>query len=127
MIISDERYAAALVIDEGDREFRGIVFDDIGCMFAHEQAQSALAVAARYVRDQATREWLLAEEAAYVRSPSIETPMASGVAAAATPQAAAELAAAQDEPGIVLDWPALRLHFASGGHGIHDAIRGDRP
>lgn len=127
MIISDERFAAALVFDEGDGEFRAVAFDDIGCLFAHEQANATLPVAARYVRDQSTRLWLSAEAASYVRSSSIETPMASGVAATASPQAAAEFTAAHGEPVTVLDWPALRRLFASGGPAVRDSTPGDRP
>jgi nitrous oxide reductase accessory protein NosL len=111
MIISDDRYAAGLVIDR-DGEYETRSFDDIGCllMFADEHAD--VAVAARYVRDFRSRSWRDAETAAYLHSGHLHTPMAFGVAALGTEADARTLAA--EFPGDVLDFPAVRDRFASG-------------
>ena len=111
MIISDDRYAAGLVIDRGG-EYETRSFDDIGCllMFADEHAD--VTVAARYVRDFRSRPWRDAETAAYLHSGHLHTPMAFGLAALATEADAHTLAG--EFPGDVIGFPAVRDRFARG-------------
>jgi copper chaperone NosL len=111
MIISDERYAAGLAIDDEGR-FRSLAFDDIGCMLMHERAHDSQRVAARYARDATTGEWLAAETAAYLFSPRLQTPMAFGVAAGASRESLASLHAAH--AGEVFDFDELRRRAAEG-------------
>jgi copper chaperone NosL len=84
MIISDPRYAAAARV--GGTVSR---YDDIGCLVGRLGGALATGSATAYVHDAGTQEWLEAEHAAFVRSPTIQTPMASGIAAYATREAAA--------------------------------------
>ena len=76
MAISQPQYAAQVV----DREGTAYKFDDIGCMFRylnnHTFPQRRL-----YVMDYVNRQWLEAEQAVFVRSEAIRSPMAGGLAA----------------------------------------------
>jgi nitrous oxide reductase accessory protein NosL len=111
MIISDDRYAAGLVVGrEGSYETRS--FDDIGCLLMFEDEHADENAAARYVRDFRQRTWRDADTAAYLHSGRLHTPMAFGVAALATEADARTLAG--EFPGDVLDFPAVRDRFASG-------------
>jgi nitrous oxide reductase accessory protein NosL len=104
MIISDERFAAAIVeINEG--RLRTRLYDDIADMLVGEIAQPPTGQFGLYVHDCATHEWLDATKAFYVHSAALKTPMASGVAAAASREAAAELL--NQYPGDTLDYTAL--------------------
>jgi copper chaperone NosL len=76
MIISDERFAAAVVTADGD----ALKFDDIGCLIEHE-ADQVRPDAAYWVRDSRSREWLDARQAVFVHSPSVASPMGFGLAA----------------------------------------------
>ena len=76
MIISDERFAAAVVTATGE----AFKFDDIGCVIEHETDQIRPDVA-YWVRDFRSREWLNAREATFVHSASIASPMGFGLAA----------------------------------------------
>src|SRR5262245_60201794 len=58
MAISEKRFACELVTKDGD----AVKFDDIGCML-HYRKERAELVAATFVVDFETREWLKSEEA----------------------------------------------------------------
>ncbi len=78
MAISEKQYAAE-IITAGDAVSK---FDDIGCMLRYRKAAGEnLKIAATFVMDHNSREWLRAEKAVYVRSGSIKTPMGSGIIA----------------------------------------------
>jgi len=79
MIISDERYASATIV-EGERGSEALLFDDVGDQVRYEYMHPNLVIVARWVHDQNTREWIDAEEAFFIRSKSLHTPMASGIA-----------------------------------------------
>jgi copper chaperone NosL len=85
MIISDERFAAALVTAAGD----AFKFDDVGCLFEHQHGQLRPAVT-YWVRDSQSGEWLNAREATFVHSPNIVSPMGFSLAARPRGQAANE-------------------------------------
>jgi copper chaperone NosL len=88
MIISDERFAAALVTESGD----ALKFDDIGCLIQHE-TDGLRSDVTYWVCSFHGPGWLDAKNAAFVRSTSIASPMGYGVAAMPTAEAANELAA----------------------------------
>jgi copper chaperone NosL len=92
MTVSDDRYAAAVIVETpaGDRVAK--VFDDIGCMAAYQREQHDGKVLAQYVKDYNTRAWLSAHQAFYVRADSIRSPMAYGLLATAGPGAAQTIA-----------------------------------
>lgn len=91
MIVNDERYATATII-EGDRGPEPRVFDDFNCQINFEADGAVPVVISRWVHDHESRAWLPAESAHYVRSPRLRTPMASGVAAFAEPDDAKRVA-----------------------------------
>ncbi len=100
MIINEARYAAAYVTPDGEPR----LFDDIGGMAAHiDEALDDGApedgvpedVAVYWVHDYDTEEWLKAEEAFYVESEDLATPMGFGIVAFAVRERAEEWAAEQ--------------------------------
>lgn len=99
MIISDERFAAAALPASG----APVLFDDTGELFKYRQARPQ-EFRALYVKDYATRQWLQAEQAWYLLSPQIQSPMGWGLAAFQSEAAARQQQASAG--GEVLDWTA---------------------
>ena len=90
MIISDERYAAGLVVEVEPGRYEHRIFDDIGDLLVYEQEHvDELTVAAYYVHDYGSKEWIDGRSAFYISSDELLTPMGLGLAAAA--QAAASV------------------------------------
>jgi len=115
MIVSDERFAAAAIVPT-DRGYVSLVFDDVGCLLRHDAASPG--AVRLFVRDFRADRWLTAATARFVHSRELRTPMASGVAAAASPEEASGLLA--DLPGEVLDFAGLRERFAAGALGVSE-------
>lgn len=105
MILSDARFATAMAVRtaRGDTAYRS--FDDVGALFLYARSHPDLRVLARWVHDYGTGSWLPAEDAVYVQSSEIASPMAHGVAAFATRDRAEELAAGVE--GQVMDYAGL--------------------
>jgi len=76
MIISEPRFAAAYYTLEGDARR----FDDIGGMLTHHAANQE-EVAQFWVHDYETEEWIVADQAYFVSSAELHTPMGFGVVA----------------------------------------------
>ena len=75
MSISEKRYAAEFIDSEGE----AFKFDDIGCMVNFlQQKRNQNEVRAYFVMDFDRREWIKAENAVYVRSSELDTPMSGG-------------------------------------------------
>jgi copper chaperone NosL len=87
MIISDARFAAALVTSGGD----ALKFDDVGCLIKHETGELRPGVA-YWVRDFRGAGWLDARAATFLHSASIGSPMGHGLAALPAAETAGELA-----------------------------------
>jgi copper chaperone NosL len=78
MVISEKRYAAEFIDNEG----KAFKFDDIGCMVNFiKSKRSTTKVVAHFVMDFDSRQWIKADDAYYVRSPELTTPMNGGIAA----------------------------------------------
>jgi nitrous oxide reductase accessory protein NosL len=78
MAISETRYAAELIRQDGEP----IKFDDIGCMIHYvEGTRQNDDVAACFVLDFDSQEWLDADRAFFLRSPAFKTPMGGGIVA----------------------------------------------
>jgi copper chaperone NosL len=78
MAISEKKYAAEFLNRDGD-VFK---FDDIGCMANYIVEKKARdSIAAYYVVDFDSKQWLKAEEASLVASPNFHTPMGWGMVA----------------------------------------------
>jgi copper chaperone NosL len=91
MSISEKRYAAELIDDDG----HAFKFDDIGCMANFiKQKRNNASSQATFVMDFDRREWLKAENAFYVHSAELKTPMNGGIVAF-TDQSSADAALAK--------------------------------
>lgn len=87
MAISEKRYAAELI--EADETLKK--FDDIGCMLRYKYAQGdAYKPAAIYVADNMTKQWLKVDEAFFIRSTEVKTPMGSGIVAFSSAESAGQ-------------------------------------
>jgi nitrous oxide reductase accessory protein NosL len=80
MIISDERWATATIID-GARGPEPILFDDFNCQVNHEIEHSGQDILDRWSHDHATSGWIRTADAHFLITPGMWTPMASSVAA----------------------------------------------
>lgn len=79
MIISDERFAAALVTDDGQT----VKFDDIGCLLEYREERSP-SIQRYWTSNYLSAGWLDAQRAVFVQSDELTTPMATGIVALAT-------------------------------------------
>lgn len=115
MLISEPRFACAVVLEDG----RALKFDDLGDMVMHHLDRPNLKVAAWFVHDHFTEAWIRGETAFYVSSASIASPMGHGLAAFATRESADVFAksycAETDCP--VLNFEDLRVHVHTDLHG----------
>ena len=76
MAISEKQYAAELIDSEG----LALKFDDIGCMANSIKAKKNTAKPVAYfVMEFNERQWIKAEDAFYVRSAELNTPMNGGL------------------------------------------------
>ncbi len=84
MLIDSPQFAAAAVTSDG----QGHKFDDLGEMFAFYQQHPDEQVQAWFVHDYGSGDWTRAEQAFFIKSSDLHTPMGSGMAAFATREAA---------------------------------------
>jgi copper chaperone NosL len=105
MTVSDDRYAAAVIVQTPAGERVARIFDDIGCMAAYLREQHDGKVLAQYVKDYNTRGWLVADQAFYVRASSIRSPMGYGLLATAGQDAARAAAGARN--GKIVRLPSI--------------------
>lgn len=87
MLINEARYAAAALTTTSEP----VVFDSTECLVRYLHRRGA-SLARIWVHDYGADRWLVAEEAFYVASPELTTPMGKGVVAIATPPDADQLA-----------------------------------
>jgi copper chaperone NosL len=81
MAISEKRFAAEIVQEDETV----LKFDDIGCMLRYHKADNnKTKPAAIYVVDNESKNWLPVDDAYFVKSETIKTPMSSGIAAFAS-------------------------------------------
>ncbi len=91
MIISDERFATATII-QGDRGNEPMIFDDFNCQIIFENKHTDLTITGRWSNDYSSKEWLETQNAWFVKSPNLRTPMASNMAAFASKEEAQSFA-----------------------------------
>ncbi len=104
MMISDERYAAALVPAKGDPA----LFDDLGELVATVQ-KDGIADRRIWVHDAGTKKWVDGTKAFFVARPDRATPMGSGLVAFETREAAN---AAATELGIMpMTWEEVLTNW----------------
>nr|WP_295972158.1 nitrous oxide reductase accessory protein NosL [uncultured Bacillus sp.] len=97
MAVADDQFATQLVTENG----KVFTFDDIGCMFEWKKQNQHEKIAAEFVRDYDSKEWLKLEEAFYVHHKEIYTPMAYNVISFSTEEKAKKFAAEYDEADIM--------------------------
>lgn len=98
MIVSDERFASAIIIRDDHGRLETLVFDDVGDQVIYEKARPELHIVRRWVHDYASPAWIPAESAHYVKAATIHTPMASGIVAFADRAAAEAMATEHNAP-----------------------------
>ena len=99
MIISDERYAAALVAPDGSVR----LFDDAGEMLL-SAAEDEKAVQHAWAHDRQGRQWIDATAAIYARGAPETTPMGTGYVAFARREDAEAFADQTGDSGQVWTW-----------------------
>ena len=87
MLINEARYAAAAVT----RTDEPVVFDSIECLVRYLR-RDGTSLARVWVHDYGANQWLVSDEALYVVSPELTTPMGQGVVATASAPEAKRLA-----------------------------------
>lgn len=115
MIISEARFACAVVLEDG----HALKFDDVGDMVIYYLDRPNLKIAAWFVHDYYSEAWVRGETAFYVASDTIASPMGHGLAAFGTRQAA-DTFVASDCGGVacpVLNFDELRAHVHVNLHG----------
>ena len=99
MAISEKQYAAE-VLDSDHQAFK---FDDIGCMVNFvESKKNKAPIAAYFVMDFDKRDWIKGEDAHYVRTSEVTTPMNGGIIAFRTQSQAQQ--AVDKYQGKLLRW-----------------------
>lgn len=100
MIISDARWATATIVP-GPRGPEARLFDDFNCQVNFENQHVDAEIIARWSHDYVTGAWLKTEEAHYLFSRHLRTPMGSNAAAFSArsgAEAALSLLATQHSP-----------------------------
>jgi copper chaperone NosL len=121
MIISEERFAAALVV-RGASIVSKLAFDDTGCLLEHLREQKPASEVIPYVHDFDTSRWVDARHATFVKSDKLHTPMASELAACSSPDSAERLL--ERYPGRIVAFEALLHSPADGSVAAADDSRG---
>lgn len=101
MIISDERFAAATIV-EGPRGPEPRLFDDYNCQINYDITHPDDRIVTRWAHDYADATWVPTEHAWFVHSPALHTPMGSQTAAYKAHDAAEQ--AASELGGDLLDF-----------------------
>ena len=87
MLISEERFAAALTTATGETK----TFDDVGCLL-HDLSRQDRSMVHVWVHDYSSGRWLEASRAVFVHSDDVPTPMGGGLFAFSTQEAAEQFA-----------------------------------
>ncbi len=101
MLITEERFAAAYVTEDG----RARRFDDIGCMLVFLRKHPE-PTARFWVVDYQTHMWIDATQAYYVRAPELKSPMGYGLVAVNNREVAQDIA--RQHRGEIFDFQALQ-------------------
>jgi copper chaperone NosL len=108
MLVSDERFAAALVFEQ-EGTVTKLAFDDINCVFSYLADHPVAGPYHVYTHDLDTRAWLDARKAFFVCSAKLETPMASQIAATSTSEGSESLLRRCSGERLTFDQVATRF------------------
>jgi copper chaperone NosL len=109
MIISEAKYAAATLVENGDPR----KFESIGDMVVYHMEHPDQKVEAWFVHDYNTDSWIRAETAFYVLSERIQSPMPPGLAAFEAEDDAEAFAATVDSVVLSFDEMRGQVHVAA--------------
>jgi copper chaperone NosL len=100
MVVTSKSYAAQIVSDG-----KPLFFDDIGCLVKYQREGKIkdASVKARYVRSVLADAWLAVDQAVWVTTKGVRTPMGYGLHAFPEQRAAAEFLKANKDAKI-LSW-----------------------
>lgn len=124
MVISDLRFAAQFITENGKR----YTFDSVECL-VHGMRSADAPVREAWVSDyEMSGTWVPVERAVYLYSGGIHSPMGAGLAAFGPPATPSEVRAAYG--GTVMTWSEVRTwvkrtehgHIAAGGHGVDGGL-----
>lgn len=109
MTLSDARYGAELVTRTG----KTYAFDSVECLAAFIDGVDEAAVHSLWVTDFSQPETLIrVEDAIFLHSPALRSPMGAGLAAFPAEAPPADL------DGTLLDWPAVRALADASLHSV---------
>ncbi len=110
MIISDERWATATIV-EGDRGHEAYLFDDFNCQVNYEVEHASIKIVTRWCHSFVSRAWISTDRAYFLVAPSLRTPMGSMAAAfGSEPEAQT---ANREFPGDVMTFDAAWAHLGT--------------
>ncbi|MCT2536496.1 nitrous oxide reductase accessory protein NosL [Aquibacillus koreensis] len=104
MQVKDSAFATQVILSNEKVH----VFDDIGCMYTWFDENESEEVAAQFVRDYHTKEWIEGDQATYVFNPSIQTPMSYNVVSFESAEDAEQFIA--ENEGNLLSYDDLQNH-----------------
>ena len=107
MVIDVPRFAAATLLIDGQY----LKFDDAGEMLSYHMNHPEDQVAAWFVHDYPSEKWIRGEQAIFVESPSLQTPMGSGIAAFADRAEAEAFAVERSGKLFTLDEMRAQVHM----------------
>ena len=107
MFIDQPRFAAATLLTNGEY----LKFDDAGEMLTYHMNHPEAQVAAWFVHDYSSEEWIRGETATFVNSETVQTPMASGIVAFADPTEAEAFAVERSGKLFTLDEMRAQVHM----------------
>jgi copper chaperone NosL len=107
MVIDDPRFAAATLLIDGQY----LKFDDAGEMLSYHMNHPEDQVAAWFVHDYPSEKWIRGEQAIFVESPSLQTPMGSGIAAFTDRAEAEAFAVERNGKLFTLDEMRAQVHL----------------
>ncbi len=88
MIVSEKDFASQYQLSSG----QSVKFDDLGCMIHYADEEDNLNISSVYVMDYSSKEWIDGQDAYYIWSQNITTPMGHGILALKDSKKAKELA-----------------------------------
>lgn len=77
MALSEKQFASEFITPEGE----ALKFDDIGCLLDYRKEKTDTKVAAYFFVDYETKQWVKGNEAHFVKSSEIASPMSGGMIA----------------------------------------------
>ena len=104
MAVMNNQFATEIILDNG----KVYTFDDIGCLFNWKSENKDKKIAASFVRDYDTKQWINLEKAHYVYAKDVHTPMSYNVVSFKNEADAKKFA--KDQNGEKLSYSDLKSH-----------------